>query len=141
MNNGWLKMNRLRLLWIGVFLVCGAAAGTFTGRYALSFFYSGAIVGSMWMLWLVMKPHVLGHCPDCGSRPGEVHDFGCDVEECPSCHQQLISCGCWDLASDDDDEDKADEDDHENGKTLGALSQVGRIPYGAESRFSPSTAR
>ena len=33
-------------------------------------------------------------CHDCGVRLGGIHHPGCDVEECPRCRRQLISCGC-----------------------------------------------
>jgi len=33
-------------------------------------------------------------CHDCRAEAGELHMVGCEVEECPSCHQQAISCGC-----------------------------------------------
>lgn len=32
-------------------------------------------------------------CHDCGVQLGELHLRGCDIEECPVCGQQLISCG------------------------------------------------
>ncbi len=33
-------------------------------------------------------------CHDCGVRLGGFHHPGCDNEECPKCHRQLLSCGC-----------------------------------------------
>lgn len=37
-------------------------------------------------------------CHDCAVLEGELHVPGCDVEECPSCHEQALSCGCVDAA-------------------------------------------
>ena len=33
-------------------------------------------------------------CHDCGARPGEIHQEGCDWEECETCGKQRIGCSC-----------------------------------------------
>ena len=33
-------------------------------------------------------------CHDCAAKEGEAHSPGCDMETCPFCEGQLISCGC-----------------------------------------------
>jgi len=38
------------------------------------------------------------HCRDCAAMKGELHVPGCDVERCPACGGQAISCGCLDDA-------------------------------------------
>jgi hypothetical protein len=55
-------------------------------------------------------------CGDCGVRRDGFHHRGCDMEECPRCSGQLISCGCdeSELTADDladDDFDPFDVDD------------------------------
>ncbi len=34
-------------------------------------------------------------CHDCAAVKGQLHAEGCDMEECPKCHGQLLGCGCW----------------------------------------------
>jgi hypothetical protein len=33
-------------------------------------------------------------CHDCNVLKGRIHHPGCDMEECPLCHHQLIGCAC-----------------------------------------------
>lgn len=33
-------------------------------------------------------------CRDCGAKEGQLHQLGCDMEKCPFCGNQLISCDC-----------------------------------------------
>lgn len=35
-------------------------------------------------------------CHDCNivNRRGNIHHLGCDIERCPRCTGQLLSCGC-----------------------------------------------
>jgi hypothetical protein len=35
-----------------------------------------------------------GPCQDCGAPPGGIHHPGCEIERCPRCSGQLLSCGC-----------------------------------------------
>lgn len=39
-------------------------------------------------------------CHDCNVKSGFAHHPGCDMERCPRCSGQLISCGCLDKAED-----------------------------------------
>lgn len=54
-----------------------------------------------------------GPCGDCGVEPGGLHHLGCDLQDCPRCRRQLISCDCRfdELADEYDDPDDEDEDD------------------------------
>lgn len=53
---------------------------------------------------------VAGRCGDCGVERGGLHHLGCDLQACPRCRGQLLSCGCrfdedgdaWDDEWDDD---------------------------------------
>ena len=36
-------------------------------------------------------------CGDCGAQKGFFHHVGCDMERCPVCGMQMISCDCEDV--------------------------------------------
>ena len=40
-------------------------------------------------------------CHDCAVVKGQLHVPGCDVERCPRCGDQQISCECWPEWDDD----------------------------------------
>ena len=44
-------------------------------------------------------------CHDCGVMPSRFHHPGCDVQECPLCGGQMLSCGCRFDEDGPDDED------------------------------------
>jgi len=80
-------------------------------------------------------PQVERHtCHDCGAIEGAVHQYGCDMERCPFCGNQLISCGCcYDLLGIEHGEGTWA---YSNGLTAEQetqwqkmLTEKGRVPY------------
>lgn len=43
----------------------------------------------------------VAECHDCGARPGMLHRLGCDLEPCPYCGGQLLSCEHFFFGADD----------------------------------------
>ena len=41
-----------------------------------------------------MPTKTRARCHDCDALEGELHGLGCDMERCPFCGHQLISCSC-----------------------------------------------
>lgn len=82
-------------------------------------------------------------CGDCGVEEGQLHEFGCDMERCPFCGNQLISCNCvYELLKIRDEEKYTAEtsflppDIYSEGITvaqerqwLKLLNDKGRIPW------------
>lgn len=51
---------------------------------------------------LKMVKNYEGPCGDCAVAKGGYHHPGCDMEECPVCGGQLISCSCDENAEQED---------------------------------------
>lgn len=54
-------------------------------------------------------------CGDCGVDPGGFHHLGCDMQRCPACRGQLISCGC---TFDEDGFADIDDDYYDDARVL-----------------------
>ena len=74
------------------------------------------------------------HCHDCDVIEGGLHEPGCDMESCPFCGEQLITCNCCYEKLDISCEPGTEV--YENGlspqdelRWAAMLQQQGRIPY------------
>ena len=75
-------------------------------------------------------------CVVCGVLEGEMHVFGCPVEQCPWCDGQLNRCNCrFDQLGIDE---MVDEEQLERFEEL--LKEKGRIPFSSEQGLSYPTA-
>ncbi len=83
----------------------------------------------------------LRNCSDCGVKPGELHQYGCDIERCPLCGGQSIGCHCVYEVNNTNVDDYGDDSptdamynvfDAEVEKTGGRLPWTGLYPGVAE---------
>jgi hypothetical protein len=63
-------------------------------------------------------------CGDCATPLGGVHHPGCDMEACPICFEQAISCGHF---ADSDDDGYADESPQRGGPDAKAAARHCRL--------------
>ena len=77
-------------------------------------------------------------CHNCGVETGKFHELGCDMEECPFCRGQLISCDCcYEYLNLDPEQEPTysqglNEEQQEKWDNI--LREKGLVPYGSETR-------
>ena len=73
-------------------------------------------------------------CHDCAVKEGQIHEFSCDMERCPFCGRQLLSCNCVYEKLDIDCSEGSFTYTHglttiEEEHWLTILEENGRVPY------------
>lgn len=66
-------------------------------------------------------------CHDCGVGEGQIHECGCDMERCPYCGGQLITCGC--IYKKIKIHSTSEFTKKEEDKWFEILEDKGRVPY------------
>src|SRR6266436_4679064 len=67
-------------------------------------------------------------CGDCGVKEGQLHVLRCDMETCPFCGNQLLSCGCiYKKLGITDPHPRLTDAQREDWEKL--LDDKGRIPF------------
>ncbi len=78
-------------------------------------------------------------CHDCSVKENKYREVGCDWEECPFCHNQLLSCDCcYELLGIDANKEPVYSqglNKEQQTKWWTILKCKGQIPYGKETRF------
>ena len=69
---------------------------------------------------------MIPECHDCGAKEGQIHEWGCDMERCPFCGNQVITCLCMYDMLDIVGDTHTEEDEK---KFLDLIEEKGRIPY------------
>lgn len=84
-----------------------------------------------------------GRCGDCGVAIGGWHHIGCDLQQCPTCNDQLLSCGCL-FDEDEPDETEAEPLGVDGNDGLVELRTIGdqqiRVHYGNVPESDVTTA-
>lgn len=70
-------------------------------------------------------------CVDCGVKRGGYHHPGCDLQRCPICRRQMVSCDC--LYEDDYDDDEDDAYDN-----TWRYPEPPREPWGVDAAGNPT---
>lgn len=81
-----------------------------------------------------------GRCGDCGIRKDGFHHLGCDLEQCPRCRGQLLSCGCCrDVVAQGDESPVGDADSapEDVESVVGVAAGVAVYPAGLRGLMIP----